>query len=295
MPSYAFETYDVFTDTPFTGNQLAVILSAAGLSDAAMQSITREFNLSETVFVLPPADPRHDARLRIFTPGYEMAFAGHPTVGAAIAIAGARKIDGALSLELKAGLFPVDIDRQGAAPFAAFVNPNLPQEIGPAPPSEALEAALFLPAGSIHQGRAGPRLISAGTAFVYARAPLAAVRTAQVNSAAFEALAFEETVGLFLYAEGGDGPGADYHARMFAPGAGIAEDAATGSACAALPGHIALANDMADGDYAWNIEQGVEMGRPSRISADISIAGGAIRRVRIGGHAVLMQRGEIFI
>ena len=103
MTSYEFETYDVFTDTKFTGNQLAVVHDASGLTDAQMLQITREFNLAETTFIVPPKDEKNTAHVRIFTPGYEMPFAGHPTVGTAIAIARSRSIKGTLTLELKAG------------------------------------------------------------------------------------------------------------------------------------------------------------------------------------------------
>ncbi|MEX0644973.1 MAG: PhzF family phenazine biosynthesis isomerase, partial [Parvularculaceae bacterium] len=110
MKTYDFETWDVFTDQRFAGNPLAVVMDARGLSSEAMQMITREFNLAETSFVLPPENPANTARVRIFTPGYEMPFAGHPTVGTSIAIARARKLSGALKIELKAGLFPVKVD-----------------------------------------------------------------------------------------------------------------------------------------------------------------------------------------
>ena len=133
MTRYDYETLDVFTDRKFAGNQLAVIMDARGLTTADMLTITREFNYSETTFVLPPEQPGNTARVRIFTLGYEMPFAGHPTVGTAIAIARARKLTGALTLELNTGVFPVRVDLDRRAPFAEFQNPNLPKETGAAP------------------------------------------------------------------------------------------------------------------------------------------------------------------
>lgn len=288
-----FETYDVFTDRKFAGNPLAVIMDASGLSPTDMQTITREFNLSESTFVLPPADPRNTARVRIFTPGYEMPFAGHPTVGTAIAIARARKLSGELRLELNTGVFPVRVDIDRPVAFAEFRNPNLPAERSAAPDASLIEAALSLSAGAIDRGAHCPRTIGAGANFVFARAPLDRVRAARFNSAAFEALGLEQAVGVLLYAEGGEAADAAYHVRMFAPGAGVPEDPATGSAAAALPGQIALAQKLPDGTHRWVIEQGHEMGRPSRIHATVETLGGAVNSVRIGGEAVPVMTGQL--
>ncbi len=293
MARYDFETFDVFTDRRFAGNPLAVLMDAQGLSLSDMQTITREFNYAESTFVLPPEDAKHTARVRIFTPFYEMQFAGHPTVGTAIAIARARKLSGELWLELNAGVFPVNINVDGAVPFAEFQNPNLPAERGAAPDAEAIEAALSLPPNSVDRGAHRPRLIGAPTAFAFAKAPLEIVRGAKINSGAFEALALNTTVGVLLYAEGGESEGADYHVRMFAPGAGVPEDPATGSAAASLPGQIALSQRLADGTHRWLIEQGFEMGRPSLIRANVETEGGAVKSVRIGGNAVPVMKGHL--
>jgi len=295
MRSFEFETYDVFTDQRFAGNPLAVVMDARGLSDEEMQTITREFNLAETSFVLPPEDASNAARVRIFTPGYEMPFAGHPTVGTAIAIARSRGLSGEIKLELNIGVFPVIVETQSDGGFAEFQNPNLPQENGSPPAVEAIEAALSLPAGSIDIGAHKPRRIGAGVDFIYGKAPIDVVRSARVNSAAWDALKLEQIVGVYLYAEGGEDKDAAYHARMFAPDAGIIEDPATGSAAAALPGQIALSENLSDGDHHWVIEQGFEMGRPSQINARVMIANGAVNAVHIGGHVVAVQKGQIFL
>jgi len=295
MKQYDFETWDVFTDRRFAGNQLAIVMDAQGLTADQMQVITREFNLAETSFVLPPQDNKHNARVRIFTLGYEMPFAGHPTVGTAIAIATARGLSGEVLLELKAGLFPVKIELDGECAFAQFKNPNLPTQTGPAPDAAALEAALSLGEGALDREAHKPRCMGAGVDFIYARASLEAVRNARVNAAAWEALALNKIVGVYLYASGGEAADTDWHARMFAPDAGIIEDPATGSAAAAFPGQIALSEALDDGTHRWVIEQGFEMGRPSRIMATVETKGGAVQSVRIGGNAVPVQKGQIFV
>lgn len=293
MACYDYEIYDVFTNRKFTGNQLAVITDARGLSVADMQTITREFNLSESTFVLPPEDPANTARVRIFTLSYEMPFAGHPTVGTAIAIARARKLSGDLRLELNAGLFPVRVDLDRPAGFAEFRNPNLPAERGPAPDAALIEAALSLPAGAVDRGAHRPRLIGAGVNFLYAKASLDHVRTAMLNNGAFDRLEADETVGVLLYADGGEADDARFHVRMFAPNAGIPEDPATGSAAAALPGQIALAGGLGVGLERWVLEQGFEMGRPSRIHVAVEAIAGAVTGVRVGGEAVPVMKGQL--
>ena len=295
MRAFDFETYDVFTADRFAGNPLAVIMNAEGLSGEEMQTITREYNLAETSFILPPEDPANTARVRIFTPGYEMPFAGHPTVGTAIAIARSRGLSGELRLELNAGLFPVSVETSDEGGFAEFANPNLSTETGAAPAPELVEAALSLPEGVLDRAAAKVRRVGAGVDFIYCRAPMEIVRAAKVNSAAWEALNIDEIVGVYLYTEGGETKDAAYHSRMFAPGAGIVEDPATGSAAAALPGHIALSGELTDGEHRWVIEQGFEMGRPSRIRATVKAEAGAVQSVRIGGDAVKMQEGQIFV
>lgn len=296
MGVYPFETWDVFTQTAYTGNPLAVVMQADDLDAATMLRVTREFNLSETAFVMTPSAPDNTARVRIFTLGYEMPFAGHPTIGSAIAIARARSLDGALTLELNAGVFPVSVERGDAGFRAEFQNPNTPGVVGDAPPAAQLARALSLPATALAAGPWRPRLLgSGGVNFLYARADLDAVQAARVDAAAFNALGLDSAVGVFLYAEGGVGGEADFHGRMFAPNAGILEDPATGSAVASLPAHIALGGRLDDGEYRWSVEQGVEMGRPSHLRARVRIVDGAVASVGIGGAAVPIQRGEILI
>lgn len=295
MAAYDFVTLDVFTDEKFTGNPLAVLMDARGLSTEQMLTITREFNLSETTFVLPPENSENTARVRIFTLGYEMPFAGHPTVGTAIAIARAKGLKGQIRLELNTGVFPVDVAASKTGGFAEFENPNLPKENGEAPPIENIAKALSLPAEAIQKSASAPRLCGAGVDYIYVKSSLEAVRKAKVNSAAWDALGLDNVVGLYLYAEGGEAADASFHARMFAPNAGILEDPATGSAAAGFPAQIVRSKTIADGLHRWVIEQGFEMGRPSRIIAVVDVEKGAVKSVRVGGDAVFVQKGQIVI
>ena len=295
MAVYDFETLDVFTTSKFAGNPLAVLMDAQGLSAEQMQTITREFNLAESTFVLPPEDKANTARVRIFTPGYEMPFAGHPTVGTAIAIARARGLKGEIRLELNTGVFPVTVDAAAEGGFAEFKNPNLPKENGPAPSVEKLAAALSLPVAAIDTQTHRPRRCGAGVDFIYVRASLDAVKKAKVNSAAWGELGLADIVGVYLYAEGGEAADATYHARMFAPDAGVFEDPATGGAAAGFPAQIVRSQSVPDGVHSWVIEQGFEMGRPSRIVTTVEIEGGEVASVRIGGNAVFVQKGQLFI
>jgi len=268
MSDFDFEIWDVFTDQRFAGNQLAVVKDAGTLSTEMMQTITREFNLSETTFIMAPENQTNTARVRIFTIGYEMPFAGHPTVGTALAIARANNIVDEVRLELNAGIFPVVTKIDGQDFFAEFKNPNLPSEV---------------------------RRVGAGVDYIYAKASLDAVRGASLNSAKFDEIGRQEIVGVLLYAEGGERAGADYHTRMFAPNAGINEDPATGSAAAGFPGQIALSKNLAGGTHHWTIEQGFEMGRPSIIKAAVDIEASQVTSVRIGGNAVPVAKGVISI
>ena len=294
MAGRYFETFDVFTETVFAGNPLAVVFDGQDLTPDQMQTITREFNLSETTFILPPENPEHTARVRIFTLGYEMPFAGHPTVGTAIAIAKQRGLTGSLTLELNAGLFVVDVDASGSAMFARFSSPNMPGEIGPAPSSDALARALGLSVDDISDGAHRPRLCgSGGVNYVYVHSSLERVSAAQLNHGAFVDLDLDNTVGVYLYAHGGVHDSTHWHARMFAPTAGIPEDPATGSAAAGFPAQLLLAGEVHSPSHQWRVEQGYEMGRPSEIDLRIAQKEGVITSVEIGGFAVPVMHGEL--
>jgi len=291
-----FETWDVFTDRRFAGNPLAVLFDADGLDSSTMLAIAREFDYSESVFVVAPRTGDADARLRIFTPGGELPFAGHPTVGAACAIARRRRIGGQLLLDLDAGRFPVTLGNGQSVPSAEFDNPNRPEIVGAGPEPARIEAALGLPQGGVDSSAHRPRRVGAGIDFVYARAPLEIVRGARLDTAAWRALGIEHECGLLLYAPVGDGSAdADWHVRMFAPHIGVDEDPATGSAAAALPGQVLAAGELVEGAHDWVVEQGVEMGRPSRIRVRFDVRSGTVERLRVGGSAVPVMSGRFSV
>ncbi|MBM3605245.1 MAG: PhzF family phenazine biosynthesis protein [Alphaproteobacteria bacterium] len=280
-----FLVYDVFTDRAFAGNPLAVVMGADGLSGAQMQAIARQFNLSETIFVMSPRNPSHAARVRIFLPLAEIPFAGHPTVGCALHLANGS--DGRLVLEEEAGTVPVEI-RDGLAEFEAPVLPVLQPE---APSPEAVAAALGLDADQVGFGQHCPQVAEAGTGFVFAPLrDLQALAQACPAGAAFEDLT-RQTPKLYAYAPDGDG----FRARMFAPANGIPEDPATGSAAAALAAPLLAAGALTEGETRLLLHQGIEMGRPSRIGLRVTTAAGRLIRVCVSGRAVRVAHGRIRI
>lgn len=298
-----FLTADVFTDQVFGGNPLAVFPDGTGLDDRRMQLIAREFNLSETVFVLPPEDPTHAARLRIFTPAAELPFAGHPTVGAAIVLAaiGAITLDGNVTdivLEEGVGPIPVSIRaRDGKPVFAQLTAAQLPEE-GPAPPpAEALAEMVSLATADVLRGEDRPRAFSCGVPFLFLpladRAALARARMRLDRWQALLASFWAPPVFMFCYGAGGGEP--DVHARMFSPGMGIAEDPATGSAVAALAGYLAEGSGRRDGTLRWRVSQGEDMGRPSLLELEADMADGNVSEVRVGGGAVIVSEGVFHV
>src|SRR5690349_4128530 len=265
-----FLTLDVFTRKRFAGNPLAVVLDADGLDGEAMQAIAREFNHPETVFVLPPKHDAHRAALRIFTPAAELPFAGHPTVGATVALAFvAQEETQAFVLEEQVGPIACAVQMSDVScGRAEFKLPQLPKYAGEAPDVASIAAALSLDASDIQRERYAPSHWSAGLPYpcILLRS-LDAVRRAHPEPAKFNAV-FAGNGGrgnVFLLCEQTVEPGHDFHARMFAPILGIPEDPATGSAVAAFAGMYAAATRPADGRHRLVIEQGYEMGRPSLI------------------------------
>ena len=290
--SRRYHVLDVFTETALAGNQLAVVTQAEGLDDARMQAIAREFNLSETVFVLSPRDLRHRARLRIFTPGSELPFAGHPTVGTAVLLT---LLDGhttaaAFGLEEGVGIVPCVSERRGdRAGYARFRLPRLPEIVGPGLTHADAADALGLTLADIGFGRHAPSLRAVGGAFnLIPIASLNALARAK-PSASFERLVTGEHAAVFLYAAADD----RLRARMYAPGLGIVEDPATGSATACLAGALADNQSLDEGVHDFIVDQGVEMGRPSRIELQIMIEDGKLVSGEIGGAAVVVAEGVL--
>jgi trans-2,3-dihydro-3-hydroxyanthranilate isomerase len=298
---YRFYTADVFTDRPFGGNPLAVLPDARGLDSTSMQQIAREFNFSETTFVLPPEDRKHTRRLRIFTPGGEIAFAGHPTVGTAHVLAAIGEIPltgdtTRVVLEENVGPVPVAIRAERGTPvYAQLTVARLP-EVGPRPPApDRLARMLSLEPGDLMGDDMRPEAVSCGTPYLFV--PLRnrdAVARARLKLDLWEeTLRDYWTDDVFVFALDPERADADVRARMFAPGFGVPEDPATGSACVALGGYLAARNPRHDGTLRWVVEQGFEMGRPSILEVEVDKRGGAITAVRVGGATVVMTEGEM--
>ncbi len=298
---HRYYTTDVFTDRIFGGNPLAVFPAAEGLSTEQMQLVAKEFNFSETVFVLPASEVGHARRLRIFSPVEEMPFAGHPTVGAAFVLAsmGELKLDGdetRIVLEENIGPVPVTIRTEAGHPtFVQFTSAMIPER-GPAPPPlEEIAAALNLEYYDFVLGHQEPRAYSCGIPFLIVPVrDQQALRKARVRPQRWrEGIASYWAPNLYVFTT--DGEGADIHARMFAPAEGIEEDPATGAGAAALAGYLVRDPRYRDGTASWVICQGVEIGRPSRLVLEADVSGGKIQAVRVGGASVLVCQGEMEI
>jgi len=292
-----FVTLDVFTSRRLTGNPLAVVLDSDGLDAGAMQAIAREFNLPETVFVLPPSDAGAHARLRIFTPGRELAFAGHPTVGTAVLL-GALDGNGAAELVLEENVGPVRcaVERvDGERGRAHFEVPQQPRLGGHIADVAELAAALCLTPDDIGCEDLVPATWSAGNpvTFVPLRG-LDAVARASVDSARWErGFPANARPIAYVFCRETVEAGHHFHARMFAPALGIREDPATGSAAAALAGMLARDGKLADGTHRFTIEQGYEMGRPSLIHLGLTMRAGVLHAATVGGEAVRVLQGTI--
>ena len=296
-----FHTYDVFTARKFCGNPLAIVEDADDLTTAQMQMICREFNLPETIFIMRPADMANTARVRIFFPGGEMPFAGHPTVGCAIFLAEKKNKPGCafetmIRLEEAAGLVPVKVSRIGDVPRAQFTAPVVPFAIDIALPSkEEVAKALALDIESIGFANHAIGLFQGGPRFFYvpvnSRAALSLSRVIEPYwSKLIEPLGVDNA---YLYTRGGDGAGTAFRARMFAPTGGIPEDPATGSATALLAAQLLGAEALKDGTHRWQIEQGYEMGRPSDLFLEADVAGAKLSAVRVAGQAVQIMSGVL--
>ncbi len=299
---FAFHTLDVFTDRRFGGNPLAVVLGADALNSYEMQTIAREFNVSETVFVLPAQNPAHSARMRIFTPATELTFAGHPTIGTAALLAELRspvlKGESDSLILLEQGIGPVRVGvrlRPGAAAYGEFDAPKVPAEAGVLPPTELLAAGLGLIPSEIGFENHRPLCFAAGNTFAFVPlASLDAIGRARINGAHWGA-AFEEqgVIGAYLYTRQCAHTSSSFHARMFAPAAGIPEDPATGSGAVCFAGVVNHFDTLPDGVHKRTIEQGYEMGRPSQIALTLTVAGGKLQAVRIGGNIVRVSEGTL--
>src|SRR5215210_153476 len=283
-----FMIVDVFTDVAFGGNQLAVLTDARDLTGAAMQTITREFDFPETAFVLPAENPANSRRVRIFTAGNEMQFAGHPTVGTAcVLVMSGQCAPGEIVLEEGVGPVPVTIRQDGGSLSARF-RLDRPPEVPQAIPSVAdMAAILSLEPDDI----ADIFCAGMGVNFTFVRVgSRELVDRSRLDQPAWERLLADE-LGAQVHVFAGElTDGAELYARMYGPKFGIPEDPATGAAAAALVGAAAL---RAGSSLRIDIVQGVKMGRPSRIEASANVAAGELRFVEVGGGCVFVAQGQI--
>ncbi len=301
MPARRYVVADVFTEQPYGGNQLAVVLDSEGLTTAQMLAITREFNFSESTFVLPPDDPTHTARVRIFTTACEMPFAGHPNVGTAYVLARmgelfGRRIGDAVLFEELAGIVPVSIQREQGVVIGATLTAPEPLWLGETFDVAAIAACLRLDPGDILLDRHAPREASVGLPFLMVELSstqaLARIRLDVEASCAL--LEKRAARGLHVYTREASATNARLRARNFCPLLGAVEDAATGSANAALAGLLASLDPVTDGQFHFEVTQGLEMGRPSQLQLAARKTGGVIT-AQVGGACVSVMHGELDI
>jgi len=291
---YPFHLVDVFSSTPFGGNQLAILPDATGISTEGMQKIAREFNFPESTFVLPKNDPANSYRVRIFTPRAELNFAGHPTIGTACALVmkqHAQTVD-PIRLILEENIGPVMVDvtqRNGRYHGTLTLSGKIDAPTGAPAPAD-LAAVLSIEPAEVSQS------FFAGVGLPFCFAQLKsneAVDRAAVNRAAWTAtLSRAWSPNLFFFA-GDLRDGGNLYARMCAPALGVEEDPATGSACAALVGAMASKHDFDGTAYRLSIQQGVSMGRRSEIEAEARKSGGVVTSVSVGGATAYIASGEI--
>jgi trans-2,3-dihydro-3-hydroxyanthranilate isomerase len=277
MARFRYVVCDVFTDTPLEGNQLAVFTDARGLDGDEMQALAREINFSETVFVLPAEAGGH-AKIRIFTPLAELPFAGHPTLGTAFVLGGPLQTP-ELRLETGRGIVPVRLEREDSR----LVFGRMDQPIPSIQPYEA-EAEL-LAALVVERSELPVELYDNGMRHVYVC--LRSVDEVASLRPDLGRLDLPPDLGINCFA----GSGARWKTRMFAPGGGIAEDPATGSAAGPLALHLARHDRIAFGDEI-EISQGAEIRRPSTLFARAEGTADKVERVEVGGSAVVVARGE---
>lgn len=293
---YRYHTCDVFTREPFGGNPLAMVPDARGLTTEQMQALAREFNYSETTFVLPP-EQGHTRRVRIFTPETEVPFAGHPNIGTAFLLADLGELSltdgaGTVTFEEHAGLVPIRIGRDPRGMTFCELTAPEPLSLGSEVEPETLAGAVGLDPDEISTGTHRPRVASVGLPFLVAEVT---TRTALARAtASIDRLRELQRAGItpdvHLYTR--DAGEHDLQARMFGPLTGVPEDPATGSANCALIGLLAHASPAADGEWSWRIAQGGDMGRPSELYGRVEASQGEVAKVHIGGSCVRMFDGS---
>ncbi|NPV75770.1 MAG: PhzF family phenazine biosynthesis protein [Anaerolineae bacterium] len=300
---YRFYTADVFTTKQFGGNQLAIFPHAEGLDTHSMHMVAREFNISETVFVFPPEDPDNTRHLRIFTPSIELPFAGHPSIGTAFTLAAIQEIplygeSMEVKFEEEVGIVTVNIfTKDGKPTFAQLVAAVLPKFGPPPPDTKILASVLSIESNDILKNDFSPQAVSCGVPFLFI--PLkdrSALSRAHLNREKWrEHLSHYWAPHLYLFTLDAGDPECSIRARMFAPAMGISEDPATGAGATALGGYLGSRNPQTDGMLKWIIEQGIEMGRPSKLEVETDKKNGQITAIRVGGSCVMVSEGLINI
>lgn len=294
-----YHTLDVFTDTPFAGNPLAVVLDSDGLDDVSMQTIAAEFNLSETVFVKPPETTDGTARIKIFTPAHELPFAGHPTVGTAILLSQLNHLEDGAELILEENVGPVKcmISEGAQGKTARFDLPRESERVEWDYDPDMLAQSLGLSPSDFGFDDHEVSIWNGGVP--YSLVPVRdidCVRNIKIDTAALshvEPMIDGLASNLYVYCRGGETAGASFHCRMFAPLWGIPEDPATGSAVASFSGQLAAHEMGEDEEKSFVIEQGYEMGRPSQILLDITKKDGQVVEAGISGSAVQLSEGVL--
>ncbi|MFF5295706.1 PhzF family phenazine biosynthesis protein [Paractinoplanes globisporus] len=286
MSTVAYEIVDVFTDRPFAGNPLAVIYGAEDLATDQMHTLAREFNLAETVFVLPPTTAA-TYRARIFTPESELPFAGHPSVGAAVtSMRRGLFPPGDVVQECGAGLLPITVRETGSATLTGG-EPSLGEALDPAP---LLAVAGLTAEDHEMAGLAAPRSAGCGLTWVFLPVRREALARIRIDNAAAEKAGVTELC-VFSWSDGGEA-----HSRVFVPGAAVPEDPATGSAALGLGVWLVGAGVLpADGTSPYRIHQGIEMKRPSLLDCTVTATAGRATSATVTGHVCPIARGEIAI
>ncbi len=301
--TYSFYTVDVFTDTMFGGNQLAVFPNAEGLSSEIMQKIAAEFNFSETVFMVASPVTNATKKLRIFTPTQELPFAGHPTLGAAYILGIVddsinKNNDINIIFEERVGLVPMKIKFKNKQPiYTELTSPQLPEFSDETPSIEELATILSLEIEDFRQDKYSSQAVSCGLPFLFV--PLhnrEALKRIKLNSDRWQQIlgnAWASSLYVFCFEP--ENEGSNIRARMFAPGLGVTEDPATGSAATAFGGYLGIRETAKNGNFHWRIEQGFEMGRPSFLEVKTEKIAGKINSICVGGSSVLVTKGTMEI
>ena len=291
MKAFRFHIANVFAESHFGGNQLVVFPDAQGIPGGAMQAVARQFNVSETTFVLPATDPAHTAKVRIFTPAAELPFAGHPTIGTAAVLARLHHGATAMILEEAVGSIPVNVRFDGVRTLARFVLPGPIDRPGEAVAQHEVAQSLSLADDDV----CDTWFASAGVPFCFVQLVSSAAVDKIILDRGRWASGVQSSWSPHLFAFAEDAVAEQLYARMFAPALGVDEDPATGAAAAALIGSLAERRLRSRGSISRTITQGVRMGRPSVISASADMVGDRAANIAVGGNTIIVADGSMSI